>query len=444
MNMKTKNSPLKKSLIGLETEFFLLNENGFMVSKADEILESMKKTNSSVIKECAKNMIELGVFPSEKIYKISMNYLDELQELIDSAEKHSLMLYPLGTYPGSFEPEMRREGLYGIKQKIFGENKFKIAGRNIGFHFHYTLPRGVFDKKTKELKQTKKSKITESMVNAFNLMLAVDPVMATLLQSSPFYQGKYYGKDSRMIWYRGGKLLQNPDGLYANMNEIGQLPSYIHTGTDLIARTENTFKAWEKELIKAEIPKKRMKEYSGKLAVGWPPLKINLHGTLEQRGMDMNHPKYILGASVLISAVLREIFQEFLEVKPSDFGMHDPFKLEGNTIHIAPNTIVREKLQLLSAKKGLESKEIKKHIKGFVKLSKNFMLPEEKKAVKPLMNIIERNATVSDVWIKRVKKAGFSLNEIVPNDLFAEMALKSCRQLKKSMDKTKRTFEAII
>ena len=71
------------------------------------------------------------------------------------------------------------------------------------------------------------------------------------------------------------------------------------------------------------------------------------------------------------------------------------------------------------------------------------MKPEEKKAVKPLMNIIERDATVSDVIIKRVKKAGFSLKEIVPNDLFAEMALKSCRQLKKSMDKTKRTFEAI-
>jgi len=442
--MKTNKTPLKRSMIGLETEFLLLNENGFMVSKADEIIESAKKTNSPVIKECAKNMLELGVFPSTKIYNISMNYLNELQKLIDISEKHSVMLYPLGTYPGSFEPEMRRNALYGIKQKIFGESKFKIAGRNIGFHFHYTLPRGVFDQKKKELKQTKKSKISDSMVNAFNLMLAVDPVMTTLLQSSPFYQGRFYGKDSRMIWYRGGKFLQNPDGLYAEMDEIGQLSSYVHTGTDLINRTENTAKEWEKELIKAEIPKKRIKEYPGKLAIGWPPLKINLHGTLEQRGMDMNHPKYILGASVLISAVLREIFQEFLEVKPSDLGMHNPFKLEGNSIHIAPDTVVREKLQFLSAKKGLESKEIKKHIKGFVKLSRNFMLPEEKKAVKPLMNIIERNSTVSDVLIKRVKKAGFSLNEIVPNDLFAEMALKSCRQLKKSMDKTKRTFEAII
>jgi len=437
-------NPIKRSMIGLETEFFLLNENGFMVSKADKILEATKKTKSSVIKECGKNMLELGVYPSAKIYKISMNYLDELQTLINTAEKQSTMLYPLGTYPGSFEPEMRMDGLYGIKQKIFGESKFKIAGRNIGFHFHYTLPRGVFDSKNKKLKQTKKSKISESMVNAFNLMLAVDPVVTTLLQSSPFYQGKYYGKDSRMIWYRGGKFLQNPDGLYAEMEEIGQLPTYVHTGTDLINRIEGTWKAWEKEFIKAEIPKTKMRKYPSKMSVGWPPIKINVHGTLEQRGMDMNHPKYVLGASVLISAVLREIFQEFIEVKPSDYGMHNPFKLENNTIHISPDTIVREKLQFLSAKKGLESKEIKKHIKGFTKLSKQFMLPEEKKAVKPLMNIIERNATVSDVLIKRVKKAGFSLKEIVPNDLFAEMALKSCRQLKKSMDKTKRTFKAII
>jgi hypothetical protein len=436
--------PLKRSMIGLESEFFTLNENGFVVSKADEIIETAKKERIPVIKECAKNMLELGVFPSTKIYKISMNYLEQLQGLIDAAEKNSVMLYCLGTYPGSFEPEMRMEGLYSIKQKVFGESKFKIAGRNIGFHFHYTLPRGVFDSKKKELKQTKKSKISESMVNAFNLMLAIDPVITTLLQSSPFYQGKYYGKDSRMIWYRGGKFLENADGLYAGMPEIGALPSYVHTGTDLINRTENTFKAWEKELIKAEIPKKRMKEYHSKMSVGWPPLKINVHGTLEQRGMDMNHPKYILGASVLISAVLREIFHEFLEVKPSDYGMHNPFKLEEKTIYIPPDTVVREKLQFLSAKKGLESKEIMQQIKGFIKLSKKFMLKEEKKAIKPLMNILDRNATVSDIWIKRVKKAGFSLKEIVPNDLFAEMALKSCRQLKKSMDKTKRTFEAII
>ncbi|MBU2476006.1 hypothetical protein KKG83_00885 [Candidatus Micrarchaeota archaeon] len=439
-----KKTPLKRSMLGLETEFFTLNENGFMASKADEIIKTAQKQKIPVIKECAKNMLELGVFPSTKIYNISKNYLEHLQELIDSAEKHSVMLYPLGTYPGSFEPEMRRTGLYAIKQKVFGESKFKIAGRNIGFHFHYTLPRGVFDQKKKCLKQPKKSKIAESMVNAFNLMLAVDPVLTTLLQSSPFYQGKYYGKDSRIIWYRGGKFLQNPDGLYSGMEEIGQLPSYAHTATDLINRTESSYKEWEKELIKAEIPKKRMKEYPSKLSVGWPPLKVNMHGTLEQRGIDMNHPKYVLGASVLISAVLREIFEEFLEIKPSDLGMHEPFKKENSTVHVPPDTIVREKLQFLSAKEGLDSIVIKKHIKGFVKLSRHFMLKEEKKAVKPLMNIIERNATVSDIWIKRVKKAGFSLKEIVPNDLFAEMALKSCRQLKKSMDKTKKTFEAII
>lgn len=435
--------PLKRSMIGLESELFTLNENGFVAQKADEIIETARKNKVPVIKECAKNMLELGVYPSEKIYNISKNYLEQLQGLIDTAEKHSVMLYPLGTYPGSFEPEMRRKGLYEIKQKIFGENRFKIAGRNIGFHFHYTLPRGIFDSKKKTIKPTKKSKISQSMVNAFNLMLAADPPLSTLLQSSPFYQGKFYGKDSRIIWYRGGEDLNNPDGLYSGMQEIGQLPNYAHTGTDLINRITSTWKAWEKELIKAGIPKKRMKEYPSRMSVGWPPLKLNVHGTLEQRGLDMNHPKYILGASVLISVILREIFQEFFEVKPSDYGVDNPFKLENNTIFIPPNTVVKEKLQFLSATKGLESEEVVQQIKGLVKLSKKFMLPEEKKAVKPLLNILEREATVSDVWIKRVKKAGFSLKEIVPNDLFAEIALKSCRQLKKSMDKTKRTFEAI-
>lgn len=138
-----KKRPLKHHLLGLETEFMILDSNGNISNSADETL---KKAKNVAKKECAKNMIEIAAFPSRTIAGTMHDMLDRTQSLLDIMEKTGHNLYFCGTYPGKFNPLMRREDAYHIKEKIFGENKFRIAGRCIGFHCHYTLPRGVFDK----------------------------------------------------------------------------------------------------------------------------------------------------------------------------------------------------------------------------------------------------------------------------------------------------------
>jgi len=116
---------------------------------------------------------------------------------------------------------MRNDRPYRIKESIFGKNRWKIAGRCVGFHCHYTLPRGIFDAQLRVLKMIIRSKIKDSMVNSYNLLIAADPALTCFMQSSPFYQGKYLGKDSRVIMYRGGECFNNSSGLYANLEEFG-------------------------------------------------------------------------------------------------------------------------------------------------------------------------------------------------------------------------------
>ena len=230
-----KKQPLKRSFIGFEVELFTINKNGYIVNGADTILKRAKQDkNLTIKKECAGNMIEIASYPNEMVPHTMEHLLDELEYLISIAKKENILLCPLGTYPGKFNPFMRNDRPYKIKELIFGQNRWKTAGRCIGFHCHYTLPKGIFDTQLRVLKMLIRSKIKDSLVNSYNLMVAADAALTTLMQSSPFYQGKYIGKDSRVIMYRGGEHLNNKTGLYANLEEFGGLPPYKLTALDIM------------------------------------------------------------------------------------------------------------------------------------------------------------------------------------------------------------------
>ena len=274
---------LKHHLLGLEAEFMILDSNGHIAHSADKLL---KRTDAAK-KECAKNMLEIAAPPSQDVEGTARNLVERAQSLLDAAEKTGYSLYPYGTYPGAFLPSMRREGAYGIKERIFGKEKFKIAGRCAGLHCHYTLPRGMFDRISKHLKLFINSKLSRSFVGSYNMLIAMDPALSTFAQSSPYYQGKFYGKDSRIMFYRGSKIF-GVDGLYTGFQDFGGLPHYKHTLIDVMHIVEDQFREWSALMKNLGINAKVLALYGSVLDTNWSPVKINPLGTLEMRGMDMN------------------------------------------------------------------------------------------------------------------------------------------------------------
>jgi len=265
--LQIKRKPLKHHLLGLEAEFMILDSDGYISHSADNIL---RKTNNIAKKECARNMIEIDALPSKAITGTMHNLIDRTQALTEIMEKEGYFLYFYGTYPGRFVPSMRRDDTYRIKQKIFRE-RFEIAGRCIGFHCHYTLPRGMFDYISKRLKTFVKSRISQSMVGSYNMLIAMDPVLTTFSQSSPYYQGKLYGKDSRVMFYRGNRMF-GVEGLYTDFQDFGGLPHYKHTLIDMMHLIEDRFKEWSVLVKKLEINVETLALYGSVLATNWSPV----------------------------------------------------------------------------------------------------------------------------------------------------------------------------
>ncbi len=432
--------------IGMEVEMMLLNNSGHVVSKADELKKKLKKKFPEVdaTKEAGRHMFELRVLPHHEVSRTALNLLDGLGKTAEVAREMDLHLFPHGTYPGEFDPQMRSTGQYAVKEKIFGPRRWRIAGRCTGFHFHYRVPFGVLDRKKLMLRPLTKSKEKESLINSYNLMLAMDPVVSTLMQSSPFYQGKFYGKDSRAIWYRGDPALKNPKALYSKFPRMGGLPVYIQTGADLINRYRGNFRKWKEIMVEAGLKESMIRRYKSSLDTAWNPLRVNKLGTLEQRGMDMNHPKYIIGSTLLLSSVLKHNQEEYWNVKPSDIGIKDPFKKEGKTLYIAPRTEVKQKLQMLSACKGFESKEVYHYCKHFFKFARGCMKKKDRTALRRVEYLFRRKKTVSDILIRRAKKMGYSKKDSLPKDAAAEMALKSAEQVLVEIPQVKRVMEKMV
>lgn len=422
---------LKRSSSGMELELQILDENGKISNNSKELILAAKKKNkkTDLVHEQTKNMVELKSLPKVRLKDSLPRLFDDLETTLEAAESLDLKIFGLGTYPGSFNPEIVPKKRYKLQSCIFDKRQIFAFGHCAGFHYHYTLPWGVFDSQKKFLKKLFHSKTKQSLLDSHNMLVALDPAISCLMQSSPFIDGDFVAKDSRMLQMRNPAELDYPKGLFTGLEEFGELPDYMWTLDDLryrlLAMDKKMKNIIKKTRYADEVKKKQLLDFV------WTVIKINRLGTLEYRGCDMNHPKYFVGAAVLFKSIQRVIQQEFYRVEVSDIGIKEPFKVEGKTIYIPPESYVKLKLQPASAYKGFEDKDVYNYVKRFFNFAKNHANKDYLKLLIPLNNLIERKKTVSDIIIKRVKQKGYSLNDHLPQKIAAEIALKHSAQFVK-------------
>ena len=432
-----------KSTLGLEAELHLINDRGNIVSTTDKILERIQKTapHAQVIPEIAENMIEFGSDPSTKVSVSARSLLDSMNVAVKAASKEKTVMLPSSTYPGKFEPKMRSKGPYKIKKKLFGL-QFPISGKCVGFHLHHDLPEGSFDANFKNLKAAISKKTSRSLVQAYNFSVAIDPVLTTFMQSSPFYENKQLGKDSRMIIYRGGKVLGYPASLYSgDLEEFGDLPGYKLQDSEFLDMVIERYSSWKKAIRTVAPETLEHAQYESILETNWSPVKINPHGTLEIRGMDMNVSSLLFSISVVIKYLFQDIYEHSLHVLPSDAGVSDYFKEEKGKLFVPPDTYVRNKLQFLSAYTGMENDSINDYCKSFLRLARKVMPGRTKKLLLPFKNMVEEKKTTSDRMIEKARKLGYEDDCELTDDAACELALYSANEFLEDLKKTQDLVE---
>ncbi len=432
-----------KSTMGLEVEFMLIDHKGNIVSNSDAIIDRVKKNspNAFVIPEIAENMLEIGSDPSTKVAASASSLLNNINLSVRAASDEKTLLLPMSTYPTNFSPKMREKGLYLVKKKLFGE-KFEITGKCVGFHLHHSLPEGSFDATSKNLNAVLSKTAKRSLVEAYNVTIALDPVLTTFMQSSPFYEGKHLGKDSRMIVYRGGAILGYPQGLYSErLKEFGELPEYKLNEVELIDLIINRYSSWKRTIREFAPESVDMAQYESLLETNWSPVKINPHGTIEIRGMDINFPSLMFSLSAALKYLFQDVYEHELQIVPSDAGVAEYFKEENGKLYVPPDSYVRKKLQYLSAYVGLENENVNDYCKAFLKLAKSVMPNSSKKLLEPFEKMVEEKKTVSDQILDDAKKLGYEDGVELTDEIAAKLALNHANRFLDDLEKTQQLLE---
>jgi gamma-glutamyl:cysteine ligase YbdK (ATP-grasp superfamily) len=362
-----------KRRIGLEQEFFLVDENGYLSDRADEFLDSCHLMAQSqginpnyFVPEFVKSMVEINTPPAYTGIELAREYLKNLKLALAVSRQMNLRLYPLSSYPLHIMPVMRDRPNYHIQARTVGYDKFLHAGKCTGTHLHLEVPAGVIDPRV-AVSYNSTSAEREELLNIYNLATACDSALISLTRACPFYEGQAIGLAAHTIRYRGSEVF-GWEGVYTNLQAVGGLMPYAETVEDLVEQQFARYYTWLQALEKAGIERHRFLESGGSLLKSaWNPIRLNKIGTVEVRCIDSNYPSVTLAIIILLENAANRVRHENLTVRPAK-GV-EVFELAGNHLYVPDFAYLNGQLLYTAATEGMKSAKVQAYVDSIFKFA---------------------------------------------------------------------------
>lgn len=433
----------KKTMIGLEVELFTLDSDGNLIHESDKLFELLKGRNLShhLREEISFSMVELGAKPGEHVRSTARAFLENLRTIVEVAEKNDIYLLPLGCYPAKSIPKFRKKPWYDQQVALFGKKKMRYAEKVCGFHFHYSLPKGIVSKNLGSIKSLRCSVAKDVFINQYNFLVASEPACITFCQSSPFVDGRHFAKDCRTMLYRDLSIPGEVYGLYSSAPEIGGLPNYEFTLEDLRYLAGKRKGIYLTMLQEKGIKIGEVAAYP-ELKFMWGPIRINKIGTFECRGLDMNHPQYLFGVASLLKLALEEIKKQNLQTLPSDIGIKEPFKIEGDIVYLPPFSTVKS-LELLSSRYGFDNSSVHSFCRALFSFVSKISGKGNSNFLSIIKKMLDEKKTVSDDILGLVRKNGYDPKN-VPDEFLKYIAAYHAKKLSDEIEPTIKLYSSLF
>ncbi|MGK7941742.1 MAG: glutamate-cysteine ligase family protein [Crocosphaera sp.] len=362
-----------KRRIGLEQEFFLVDERGVLCERADEFLQTCQTIAQEqgsegryFVPEFVKSMVEINTPPVYSSTELARVYLKNLRLAITAGKKIGLRLYPLSSYPLHIMPVMRDKPNYHIQARTVGYDRFLHAGKCTGTHLHLEVPKGVIDPRV-VVSYSSTAKEQEELLNIYNIATALDSALISLGRACPFYEGEAIGLASHTIRYRGSETFAW-EGVYTHLQAIGALMPYADCIETLVENQFARFHTWLNAIEQAGINRQGFFDAGGSLLKSaWNPIRINGLGTVEIRCLDSNLPSVILAMIALIEKVAHRVREERLTVRAAE-GLKR-LKLEGDRLWVPSFDYLNGDLLYAAATEGVKHPQVKAYVDSILELA---------------------------------------------------------------------------
>lgn len=348
--------------IGLEQEFFLVDEAGVLSNRADEFLQGCQKAAAAVGRspdyfaaEWVKNMVEIQTPPAYSVTELAKEYLSNLKLALEVGREMDLRLYPLSTYPMHVMPVIRNKPWYHVQIRTVGYERFLHAGRCTGMHLHLDLPEGTIDPHVGVSYDATPAARSE-LLNIYNLATALDVALIALSRACPFYEGRGMNVSAHTVHYRGSDRF-GWEGVYTHLQSVGGLQPYAASTEELVELQFARYYAWLAAMDKAGVERHLFAEAGGNLLkAAWNRVRLNGLGTVEMRGTDSNYPEVILAIAALVYNAADRVRRENLIVTPAE-GIRT-FKLSGSQLFVPDFKYLDGGLLYAAVTEGVKSPDV--------------------------------------------------------------------------------------
>lgn len=347
--------------IGLEQEFFLVDEEGVISDHSDAYLQRCQEAAAvegrnpqHFAPEWVKSMVEINTPPAYSVAELACEYLGNLKLALKVAKDMNLRLYPLSTYPLHVMPVIRNKPWYHIQVRTVGFERFMHAAKCTGTHIHLDLPAGIIDRRV-GVAYNSTPAAREELLNIYNLATALDPVLIVLSRACPFYEGRVMKLAAHTVRYRGSEVF-GWEGVYTHLQAVGGLQPYATDIEQLVELQFARYYAWLEAMEKAGVERDLMQEAGGLLKASWNRVRLNGIGTVEMRGTDSNYPKVILGIVALLYHTAHRVRTEHLTIKPVE-GVRK-FEVSDRTLAVPDFKYLDGDLLYAAVSEGVESSEV--------------------------------------------------------------------------------------
>lgn len=352
--------------IGLEQEFFLVDEAGAISHRADEFLSLCREEAAGegldpgrFKGECAKNMVEINAGPKTNLTDLAAEHTENVRLAIGIGRRLGLRLYPLGTYPLPITPVIRDDLRYQIKVRTLGYERYLHAGRCAGVHLHLGLPTGTIDPYSGPSDEAA-AEAREELLDLYNLATALDPALVALSRACPFYEGRAEGLATRTTHYRGSEAF-GVEGVYKDLPEVGALQPYAASVRELAKQQALRCRALLEAMDRAGVDRRLFFESGGTpLRASWNPIRLNRYGTIEIRSMDGNYPEIFLAMAALVLTAADRVRGERLRVRPTS-GL-DAFEVDGGALLVPDFQYLNGHLLYRASAGGVEHPDIARYL----------------------------------------------------------------------------------
>ena len=365
------------STTGIEYEFALIDEQGYLANRAKEIIED-PLNDGSIVDESNHARVEVNSDPANTVKELHRGILPKLNLLEEICDKHDISVSTVSELGGGESQQRHDKEKWSLYIPIIGQEANDLKRRISGIHGHF-------------------SQSPNHLLEQMWLFTALDPLSYATTSTSPMLNGINEGVNCHRINATRNQMFMDYP-LHA------QLQPYVQSIEEINIRDNIRFNQW---LNAPGTDRETFKELFKPESTGYHPIRkrdsIGETGTWEIRSFDTTPLDISLGMIALYKGCNDRITKEDIPVRIS--GTDGVYSFDNKEV-VLPNYTTLKALETEAIKYGLMSNNVAQYLSDTLKFSSEGLPEEDLPYLTPIFGMIQTRMNPSNKIMEHLKEKG--------------------------------------